>query len=169
MNSTTFKEELDCIFWYRKDKIKNVLEIGTTPDYKTIGEYEIYFNNADIYSIDNFKGERCFGNQKYFQMNPFCPESIEKIGKIKFDFIIADCSQWKSVEDQMFIAKNYHNLLEDNAVLIIKNIQNIDDCKKIISFSLRYYHFEIKELDCMFIILYKCIDRDGYNFTLEDP
>tara|TARA_R110000824_G_scaffold221731_2_gene408911 strand:+ start:856 stop:1359 length:504 start_codon:yes stop_codon:yes gene_type:complete len=163
MNSKTFKDELDCIFWHRKDKIKNVLEIGTTPDYKTIGEYNIYFNNATLFSIDNYKGESCFGKQQYIQANPFSLDIICKLGKVKFDFIVAEGNQLNSVQDQIFVAQNYYKLLDDNGVLIIKNIKDIDDCNKILKYALRYYYFEIKELDCIFIIMYKFKDICIFN------
>jgi len=134
---------------YRKNKAKNILEIGIGPDLSfpfyhegylfnsnggSIKLWKDYFENAQIYTIDSIPINNVWEGIKNDErihlltsQNAYDKNTVEKefLSKnIKFDFIIDDGP--RNIKNMVNFIILYSSLLEEDGILIIEDVQSID-------------------------------------------
>ncbi len=162
-NDHNYSEYYSEIFFYKKKKIKNFLEIGlgtnNTNLPSTMGSegkplaslraWRDYFVNANIYGADIDKNilkdeERI----KTFYVDQTNPDTIsalfKQIGQDKFDVILEDGLHEFNANICFF--ENAIDYLDDNGVYIIEDIYYKDKIKFINYFKNLKYNFSIIDL-----------------------
>lgn len=115
------------------DTTKKILLLGSTSQ-KKLDFFTNYFNDSIIYvyNEDNivYKNidESIIKNEDY----PFMIEEVDKLKRSNKTFDIILTQGQISIDNFMFIAKNYINLLEKDGIIIFENIQTLDNISKII-------------------------------------
>lgn len=115
------------------DTKKRILLLGSISQ-KKLDFFTNYFNNSIIYvyNEDNivYKNidESIIKNENY----PFMIEEVDKLKRLNKSFDIILTQGQISIDNFMFIAKNYINLLEKDGIIIFENIQTLDNIGKII-------------------------------------
>jgi hypothetical protein len=115
------------------DTKKRILLLGSISQ-KKLDFFTNYFNNSIIYvyNEDNivYKNidESIIKNEDY----PFMIEEVDKLKRSNKTFDIILTQGQISIDNFMFIAKNYINLLEKDGIIIFENIQTLDNIGKII-------------------------------------
>lgn len=112
---------------------KNILLIGSISQ-KKLDFFMNYFNDAIIYVYNEDHVEYKNINENIIQNDDY-PYKIDEITKLKdnnkyFDIIITQGQV--SIDNFIFVAKNYIDLLEKDGIIIFENIQTIDSIGKII-------------------------------------
>jgi hypothetical protein len=115
------------------DTTKKILLLGSTSQ-KKLDFFSNYFNDSIIYvyNEDNIVykniNESIIKNDDY----PFMIEEVDKLKRINKTFDIILTQGQISIDNFIFIAKNYINLLEKDGIIIFENIQTLDNISKII-------------------------------------
>ena len=115
------------------DTKKRILLLGSISQ-KKLDFFTNYFNNSIIYvyNEDNivYKNidESIIKNENY----PFMIEEVDKLKRLNKSFDIILTQGQISIDNFMFIATNYINLLEKDGIIIFENIQTLDNIGKII-------------------------------------
>ena len=156
-NYTNYYSE---IFFYKKNSIKNFLEIGLgTNDQKIISNmgkegiplaslraWRDYFVNANIYGADIDKN--ILKNEdriKTYYVDQTDPESINKlfvnIGDIKFDVILDDGLHQYDANICLF--ENAINYLQKDGIYIIEDVYYKNQSKFINYFKNKNYNFSL--------------------------
>ncbi len=162
-NDHNYSEYYSEIFFYKKKKIKNFLEIGLGTNntnlpsnmgsegkpLASLRAWRDYFVNANIYGADIDKNilkdeERI----KTFYVDQTNPETIsalfKQIGQDKFDVILEDGLHEFNANICFF--ENAIDYLDDNGVYIIEDIYYKDKIKFINYFKNLKYNFSIIDL-----------------------
>tara|TARA_B100000745_G_C20111545_1_gene380424 strand:- start:440 stop:1150 length:711 start_codon:yes stop_codon:yes gene_type:complete len=162
-NDHNYSEYYSEIFFYKKKKIKNFLEIGLGTNntnlpsnmgsegkpLASLRAWRDYFVNANIYGADIDKNilkdeERI----KTFYVDQTNPETIsalfKQIGLDKFDIILEDGLHEFNANICFF--ENAIDYLDDNGVYIIEDIYYKDKIKFINYFKNLKYNFSIIDL-----------------------
>lgn len=162
-NDHNYSEYYSEIFFYKKKKIKNFLEIGLGTNntnlpsnmgsegkpLASLRAWREYFVNANIYGADIDKNilkdeERI----KTFYVDQTNPETIsalfKQIGQDKFDVILEDGLHEFNANICFF--ENAIDYLDDNGVYIIEDIYYKDKIKFINYFKNLKYNFSIIDL-----------------------
>jgi len=146
--------------------IEDMLEIGTTLfGGGSIIMFHEYFKKANIHSIDITDAPeiwKSYDRITHYKMDAYNINYFMKLMNNRYDFILDDGSH--RLEDQIFSAIYYIDLLKENGILIIEDIQNINNCEKIINSvdKSKYKKYEIFDLrknknrvDDIFIVFFK--------------
>ena len=111
----------------------NILIIGSISQ-KKFDFITNYFDNGlyYIYNEDNIQYKNTSENIIQNENNPFIIEEILNLkdSKINIDIIITEGQI--SLENFIFIAQNYTNLLNKKGIILFQNVQTIENCSKII-------------------------------------
>ena len=117
------------MFWDRRDRVKNVLEIGVNYGC-SLRMWRDYFPKAQIYGIDSnesclFADDRimCFAADQFNERD--LKSVVEAVGRIKFDFICDDGSHEPA--HQIFSAQVLLPYLARDGYYVIEDIY--PDCK----------------------------------------
>ena len=148
----------------RKNRIKNVLEIGVVMfGGGSSIMFHDYLENSIIYALDNLDHPKILDKYERIiplKMDAYCDETIKELSKRKYDFITDDGSH--QLHHQIYVASHYFPLLEEGGLLIIEDIQNINYCPLIISACSGFRGYEIHDLrskknraDDIFIVFFK--------------
>lgn len=115
------------------NKTKKILLVGSISQ-KKLDFFSNYFDDAIIYvyNEDNIvytkMNESIIKNDNY----PFMIEEVDKLKRTNNTFDIILTQGQISIDNFIFIAKNYVNLLEKDGIIIFENIQTLDNISKII-------------------------------------
>jgi len=111
----------DALFEPYKDRARNILEIGI--EYGgSLRLWCSYFSNALITGIDT--RDHLLGLDpriRTFKCDAYTESTVNILSDRKYDIIIDDGSH--TLEDQLFVMKNYIKLLNSPGLLIIEDIQ----------------------------------------------
>ena len=127
LNSHSYVPEYERLFHKRKDRVRNVLEIGIGSG-GSLHLWNDYFLNADIYGIDlNYTVNQLSQYSRIHQIkdDAYSTECIVNnfvSQSIKFDIIIDDGPHNKLSQMQAMLM--YFPLLTDDGIIVIEDVQD---------------------------------------------
>ena len=133
-----FIPDFNTIYDYKLTKYKNqnikILLIGSISQNK-LNFINNYFNNCFIYIYNEDKtyyknlSSNIIQNENY----PYNINEIKNLNDIHITFDIILTSGQISLDNFIFIAANYINILNNTGIIIFENIQSINNCDSIIN------------------------------------
>jgi predicted O-methyltransferase YrrM len=121
----------DILFTPKKNKVKNLLEIGIW-EGESLLLWRDYFTNAEITGVDVVHRVQADNQDRITQLtgDAYTTEFLSKLKKKPFDIIIDDGPH--TFETQSFFLTNYLPLLKKDGVLILEDIIDLNWTPKLL-------------------------------------